>query len=454
MLKVSKEVLREEEDIKKRVYAFRLLQTPESGRTLARFLIGTVIFFILVLFLPWTQNIPADGIVTALYPQDRPQDVPAIIGGRILRWYVQEGEYVQAGDTLLLIGEIKPEYFDPELLDRLREQVEAKQASIEATIANIQVLRERIPVLKQAADLSIQKAQNYVRQTRLKVLSDSAEYQAQKVAILLVENQLLRYDTLYRQGLVSLTDYQKRQQYYQETQAKLIAAENKLLASQQDYLNALIELNAIQADYREKILKAESELRSYESYLANAQLDLASYRNKYASTAIRNEQYYILAPQNGYIVRALNQGVGEIIKEGDAVVQIQPATPQKAVELYVRDMDVPLISVGREVRIEFSGWPAFQFSGWPSVSVGTFGGRVAVIDYVARADGKYRILAIPDASNDPDWPEQLRIGSAARAFILLDDVPVWFEIWRQLNAFPPSLQEEPKSDDPAKNKKK
>ncbi|WP_038028646.1 HlyD family secretion protein [Thermonema rossianum] len=442
MLKISKESI-ENEYIERRVYAFRLLQTPRSARNFAKVLVGLFAFGLLTLFLPWTQNIPASGKVTAFFPKDRPQEVPAVIGGRIQQWYVQEGQFVNRGDTLLRIGEIKPEYFDPDLLERLREQVVAKEAAIEATKANIEALKQRLPVLRQAANLSLQKAENKVKQYRLKVSSDSSNYQAQLVNFQLAENQLRRYDTLYQKGLISLTDYQKRQLKYQESQAKLIKAENDYLGSQQEYLNALIELSSIRAEYREKILKAEAELRNYESYLANAQLELAAYRNKYASTVIRNENYYILAPQSGYVVKAMSQGIGEIVKEGEPVVQIQPARPQKAVELYVKAMDVPLITPGREVRIEFAGWPAFQFSGWPSVSVGTFAGRVKVIDYVSQPDGTYRILALPDATNDPEWPEQLRIGSAVRAFILLDDVPVWYEIWRQLNGFPPSLKEAP-----------
>jgi multidrug resistance efflux pump len=360
MLNISKESI-ENEYIERRVYAFRLLQTPRSARNFAKVLVGLFAFGLLTLFLPWTQNIPASGKVTAFFPKDRPQEVPAVIGGRIQQWYVQEGQFVNQGDTLLRIGEIKPEYFDPDLLERLREQVVAKEA-----------LKQRLPVLRQAANLSLQKAENKVKQYRLKVSSDSSNYQAQLVDFQLAENQLRRYDTLYQKGLISLTDYQKRQLKYQESQAKLIKAENDYLGSQQEYLNALIELSSIRAEYREKILKAEAELRNYESYLANAQLELAAYRNKYASTVIRNENYYILAPQSGYVVKAMSQGIGEIVKEGEPVVQIQPARPQKAVELYVKAMDVPLITPGREVRIEFAGWPAFQFSGWPSVSVGTF----------------------------------------------------------------------------------
>ena len=105
-------------------------------------------------------------------------------------------------------------------------------------------------------------------------------------------------------------------------------------------------------------------------------------------------------------------------------------------------MDVPLISKGRRVRVQFDGWPAFQFSGWPSVSVGTFGGKVEVIDYVNTTPGEFRILIVPD-ENDQPWPDLLRAGSGIKGWVMLDDVPLWYEIWRQLNGFPPSLYRAP-----------
>jgi hypothetical protein len=101
-----------------------------------------------------------------------------------------------------------------------------------------------------------------------------------------------------------------------------------------------------------------------------------------------------------------------------------------------------LISKGRKVRIEFDGFPALQFSGWPSVSVGSFGGTVEVIDFVNTKPGEFRILVIPDPTDDK-WPKQIRNGSGIQGWVMLDDVPVWYEIWRQLNGFPPSLYEEP-----------
>ena len=120
--------------------------------------------------------------------------------------------------------------------------------------------------------------------------------------------------------------------------------------------------------------------------------------------------------------------------------------------MYVRAMDVPLIQRGRRVRLQFDGWPAIQFSGWPSVAVGTFGGVVEVIDVVSSTNGRYRLLVRPLRGAGDErahiWPRQLRLGSGVYGWVILDSVPVWYEIWRQLNGFPPSLQGEPSGAGP------
>jgi len=69
---------------------------------------------------------------------------------------------------------------------------------------------------------------------------------------------------------------------------------------------------------------------------------------------------------------------------------------------------------------------------------------------VDRADtrgekGEFRILVTPDPEDEP-WPEQLRMGSGTKGWVMLDNVAVWYEIWRQLNGFPPSLYEARQQD--------
>jgi hypothetical protein len=208
--------------------------------------------------------------------------------------------------------------------------------------------------------------------------------------------------------------------------------------SKNELINSLIELSSVEAEYADKLAKAGSELGAKQSYLADAQSEYSKIRNKISNVEVRVGNYALTAPQDGFVVRALKVGIGETVKENEPIVTIMPDVKTKAIELYVKAMDVPLIAKGRKVRIQFDGWPVLQFSGWPNSSVGTFGGEVIVIDYVASANGEYRLLVIPDKT-DEAWPEQLRLGSGANGWVMLNDVPVWFELWRQINGFPPTI---------------
>jgi multidrug resistance efflux pump len=406
-------------------YTLRTLRTHTGSRTLAKFMITILLLFVGALFLPWQQNIRGTGQVTALNPANRSQTVETVIAGRIQKWFVREGQLVEKGDTIVTISEVKEKYFDPQLLARLQQQIVAKERSLEAKNQKAQALTRQISALREAM--------------KLKVEQGKAKLEAEKVKFQNAENQFQRNKKLYEAGNIPLTKYQEVEYKYQGSQA--------------EYLNARLELDRTEAEYLDKISKAESDLNSTRAEAYDTEVDIVKTRNEYANTQIRNNQYQVLAPQSGYIVKAIKAGIGETIKEGDAICTIMPDVSDMAVEMYVKAMDVPLISKGRKVRIQFDGWPAIQFSGWPSVAVGTFGGEVRVIDYVSSKPGEFRILVVPD-KQDEDWPMQLRVGSGTKGWVMLDDVPVWYELWRQLNGFPPSLYSSPlNTDKPSDNQK-
>ena len=113
-----------------------------------------------------------------------------------------------------------------------------------------------------------------------------------------------------------------------------------------------------------------------------------------------------------------------------------PLDYQPAVEMLVRPVDIPLFSIGNDIRFIFDGWPAVVFSGWPDLSYGTFSGRVFAIDRFTGGEGTFRVLIAPNPDKRP-WPKALSIGTGAKSIALLKQVPVWYEIWRRLNGFPP-----------------
>lgn len=402
-----------------------------------RFLIGFAIFCIIILFFPWTQNITAKGQVTTLKPDQRPQTIQSQIPGRIEKWYVQEGDFVKKGDTILEISEIKSDYFDPNLVERTGQQLRAKSSSVNSYSEKVKALNRQIAALITERSLKLEQAQNKLLQARLKVKSDSIDLEAAKTNIEIAKRQYERTLTLQNEGLKAVTDVEEKRLKYQETQAKLISQENKLLASKNDVINAEVEISSTEASYNDKISKAQSDKYTAESSQFDTEAQVSKLENAYSNYEMRNKLKYIKAPQNGFINKVLKGGIGETFKEGERLVGIMPAQYDLAVETYVEPIDLPLLHIGEKVRIQFDGWPAIVFSGWPNVSYGTYGGVVVAIENFISDNGKYRVLLAPD-KEDNDWPEAIRVGSGAKTMALLNDVPIWFELWRQLNGFPPN----------------
>jgi len=423
------------------LYSLRTLKTPGIGRSVAKVLMAITLIFIISLFLPWQQNIRGKGKLTALNPKNRPQLVQSAIAGRIVSWNIVEGDFVNMGDTLLTIAEIKDKFFDPELATKLKEQLEAKRNAAEAKKKKAEALEKQIAALTEVQKAKKSQTENKVNQAILKLEADSLNYRAEIVANDNAVSVFERNKNRYEAGNITLTKFQEIESKYQMSAAKVLKAENDWLQRKADLANSELELASIEAQYADKISKAQSDLNGTIANLNETQAEISKMENELANVLIRQSQYKIIAPQTGYVVKAIKVGIGETIKEGDAVVTILPDANDKAVEMYVKAMDIPLIEPGKKVRVEFDGWPALQFSGWPNVGVGTFGGVVAIVDRVQSDNGLFRILVKPDPEDEP-WPEQLRIGSGVKGWVMLNDVRVWYEIWRQMNGFPPTIYED------------
>ncbi len=417
-----------------------------------RFLLAFAIIGIIILFLPWTQNIYSRGNVTTLTPDQRPQTIQSPIPGRIEKWYVREGDHVKKGDTILFISEIKNEYFDPNLVNRTGEQIKAKEASVISYNEKVKALNNQIGALTRERKLKLEQAQNKLLQAKLKVQSDSIDLEAVKINLAIAERQIGATQKLYEEGLKSLTELEEKKSKFQESQAKLISQENAFLVSKNNVINAMVEINRVQAEYADKISKAQSDKFTAESNQFDAEAQVTKLESDFTNYEMRNDLYYIRAPQDGFINKAIKGGIGETFKEGERLVGIMPANYDLAVEMFVDPIDLPLIHLGENVRVQFDGWPAIVFSGWPNVSYGTYGAKVVAIENFISANGKFRVLLSPD-ENDHQWPEAIRVGSGAMTIALLEDVPIWFELWRKLNGFPPNYYQPETTSDTTSDKK-
>jgi len=417
--------------------SFSKINGGKNNRALKRLLFGILIALIIILCLPWTQNVSGNGRLTSLRPDQRPQSIQTVIPGKIEEWYVKEGDHVMVGDTIMRISEIKDDYFDPNLLVNVEDQIKSKESSVSGYMQKVEALDRQIDALNEGAKLKRSQQELKIKQSILKVQSDSMEFSVATSNAVIAKDQYERFKSLYEKGLKSETELEQREVAYQNARSKQVESENKLLIARQELTNVRTELNTISQDYRDKVSKAESDKFSTMSMLYDTEAQVTKLQSQYAGYSQRSGFYFITSPAEGFITRAIQTGVGETIKEGEEIVTLMPANYQLAVELMVKPIDYPLLSKGQKVRFIFDGWPAFVFSGWPGASSGTYGGLVVAIDNFTNEKGEYRILVAPDP-NDVAWPPGIRVGAGARGMALLNNVPLGYELWRQFNGFPPN----------------
>ena len=413
--------------------------------------IGILSGLIIILFIPWTQNISSRGDITTLRQEQRPQEINTIIPGKVAKWHVKEGDYVKKGDTIIQLSEIKDDYLDPNLLSRTKEQLTAKEMTVSSYKDKAGTADLQIDALTQGRALKISQIENKIRQQRMKVQADSMDLIAASNDLSIASKQFARQKNMFDSGLVSLTQLEQRNMGYQNAVAKKTSAEIKFLNAKQELGVLQLEMNGAMQDYNEKISKASGDKFQSLSQIATGEGDISKLQNQYMNYDIRSKLYFITAPQSGQIVKARKAGIGEIVKDGEMIVEIVPDNIQYAVEIFVRPVDLPLLSIGQKVRFMFDGFPAIVFSGWPQSSYGTFGGIVAMVESSVSDNGKFRVLVAEDSA-DRKWPPQLRMGTGAQGFALLKDVPIWYELWRNINGFPPEYYKVENTEDKGKKK--
>lgn len=431
------------------VSSFSKVYRANRVSNIRKWFLGILVGMGLILLLPWTQNIRTRGDVTALRQEQRPQELNTIIAGRIVKWNVKEGDFVKKGDTIAVLAEIKDDYLDPALLNRTEEQLESKKTAVESYRSKVQTVDAQIKALENSLSLKVSEIQNKIYQQRQKITADSMDMLAAQNDYNFKQVQFKRQKALYDSGLVSLLQLEQRNQAFQDAQAKRTSAEIKFGNSKQEMIRLQLELNGEQQQYLEKISKASGDRYQSLSQIATGAGEIAKLENQYTNYNIRSGQYYIKAPQDGQVVRARKSGLNEIVKEGEMLVEIVPANPQLAVELYVKPVDLPLVDTGQRVRFIFDGFPAIVFSGWPQASYGTFSGKVVVVENGLNDNGLFRVLVVEDPNEKP-WPKELKMGTGASGFALLKDVPIWYELWRNINGFPPEYYKTSKASEKTK----
>lgn len=403
-----------------------------STRVLACLILGALVATVLaMLFVPWQQSTRGAGKVIAFHPTERPQTVEAPIDGRVARWgdNIVEGAKVSKGDLILEIADN-----DNSRDLRLQQQVDAAAQKLAFAAEKVISYHAQIEEYEAARKLIDESYAQLVAVAEQKIQAAEADLTAAKAAEWQLELDYQRQDTLAREGLVGTVKAQEAKAKFDQAVAKRKAAENYVAASTNDRRAKIAEGESKSREATTKVQEARAKHQNAQGEEALARKELAEIQGKSAEFG----QRLVTAPRDGILFRIFVSDNAQMLKKGDALFTIVPETAERAVELWINGNDVPLVQPGREVRLQFEGWPAVQFAGWPSVAVGTFAGEVIAIDATDDGRGKFRALVRPLAGQD--WPSEMYLKQGARAngWVLLNQVTLGYELWRQLNGFPPA----------------
>ena len=221
--------------------------------------------------------------------------------------------------------------------------------------------------------------------------------------------------------------------------------EREALVKEIEALALTVELIIKNRDRQKELLKKEfsTDFNVEQARIAEARArkDLADAEGRLArldTQIARQMTLEIRTPRAGVVQSILAGENSGLLKSGVAIARVVPETQQRTVEIFVNGLDLPFINVGQDVRLQFEGWPVLQFSGLPELSTGTFLGTIQLIDPSDDGRGRFRVIVKQKEGALWPSPDLLRQGVRTRGWVQMNQVPLWFEIWRIINDLPPT----------------
>jgi multidrug resistance efflux pump len=402
-----------------------------------------LVFLIILEFVPWTQTISAQGQVSAYTPYDRPQHIESRITGRVKAWHIFEGVKVKKGELVGELEDYDPTYMAPEILPLFEQRRDALEKTRQAALGRADQLTKRIVEMKKLVQAAVPSAEARVVEADNRVREAQQKVEAAKIDVDTAQLNVDRHRQLVRDGLVSQRELELTIQTEIGSKAALQAAQANLLAAEQSRSALNFGRDQITADVNQQLIDAMASRDNAVAEAAKATEQLAEMSYKQQGVQQRIEAAKLYAPMDGTVVKMARVGINETVKQGDDLVTISPLASDPAIEMVAEGLDAPLLSPGRKVKILFFGVPAIPLPAWPGLMAGTRSGVIKVVDQIDDGKGNYRFWVVPDPDDPQPWPEQAQVrqGTRVLGWVILNRVPLWYELWRRFNFFPPDYME-------------
>lgn len=383
-----------------------------------------------MLFLPWEQTVRGEGELIAQNPSERGYMIATTVDGFMETLYVRENQKVQKGDKLFRMVDLDQNY--SERIDRmdknLNNQMLYTNEEFLTLTENRQNLIEQMKTGEQLYAKRYEQAKDELKSLEFKKSALEESYRVER-------SNVERTRALYQESIESKRSLERSENNYAKAKAEW------------EKINVDLEiqkrhLEIVQKEKEQFLLDASNKIRTSDNLMNGAQVRLSGLKrdNERQQTDIaRYATSDVKAQKEGHVLRVLVNDKNRYLPKGEPVIHFAPNITKRTVIFKVSDFHMPLIKKGLPVRIKFYGWPALQVSGWPKIRYGTFGGVIDKVDPIAFEQGFYYAYIIEDPKEP--WPSDqiLRVGTRATVWARLSTVPIWYQLWRTMNAIPPKM---------------
>jgi multidrug efflux pump subunit AcrA (membrane-fusion protein) len=420
-------------------FDFKSLDKTIPNRWIYRLLLVTstiIVILVGMLFLPWQQTVMGEGTLIAQNPSERGYMIASTVDGFVETIYVRENQKVKKGDKLFRMVDLDQNY--SQRIDRMDEsinnQIVYTNEEFETLAKNRGNLVEQMENGGQLYEKRLRQAQEEFKSLEFKKTAIQQSYSVEKA-------NYERTKALFHDAIESKRSLERSENSYAKAKAEWEKVNIDLDIQKRN-------LDIIRQEKEQYLLDSLHKIRVADNTMNSAQVRLNGLKRddeRQKTDIARYATSDVVAQKDGHVLRVLVNDKNRYISKGDDVVHFAPEITTRTILLKISDFNMPLIKKGLPVRIRFYGWPALEVSGWPKIQYGTFSGIIDRVDPISFEQGFYYAYIIENPKEP--WPSDqiLRVGTRGTVWARLSTVPIWYEIWRTMNAAPPRMVKPEKS---------
>jgi membrane fusion protein, epimerase transport system len=404
-----------------------------SNQDHARRLVRTGCWIVIVAVLPialWMGFAPLSMAVVApavVKVDLNRRPVQHLEGGTVREVLVRDGQHVNAGDPVLVLGDVRVDadrnrlgyrvYVERATLERLEAEHSFARTltfSDELTRAAQQDKRIQNALHKESALFRAQRHSLDSATTLMKTQRDRVEQEIIAVEAQIAQAQnsltLQRSDLeanreLIKQGFISSSRISQLDSVVLEYAAKLEERRTELARAAQRLVEIDLKIQSIRNDY---VKAASDQLKATAQRLGEIEQE----QRKSDDAAMRQ---VVTAPASGEIIDLKFTSPGAVVGPGEAIADIVPSDTQLLIEAHIRPEDVSNVQLNQRARVKFT---AFKYRNTTMVA-----GKVTYVSGDRLIDRQtnlpyYNVMILADAESLQSIGDfKLQAGMPAEVYI-------------------------------------